>query len=63
MKISNITTLHRTYTGYPVIENKPKQDIAKCVVCDNIVVLDRITTMRMLSITTCKGRLIFLFQF
>ena len=39
-KNCHITTLHRTYTGYPDIENKPKQDIAKCVACDNIVLLD-----------------------
>lgn len=35
-----ITTLHRTYTGYPDIPNRPNNDLAECIVCGNIFNLD-----------------------
>ena len=35
-----ITTLHRMFTGYPDIPNKPKYDMAKCIVCENTFILD-----------------------
>lgn len=39
-KICNTTTLHRTFSGYPDIPNRPKDDIAECIVCNNIYILD-----------------------
>ena len=35
-----ITVLHRTYTGYPDIHNRPKNDLAECIVCGNTFILD-----------------------
>jgi len=35
-----ITTLHRTYSGYPDIPNRPKDDLAECIACGNTFVLD-----------------------
>lgn len=35
-----IVTLHSTITGYPDIPNKPKYDMAKCIVCGNTFILD-----------------------
>ncbi len=39
-EICRITTLHRTYTGYSDIINRPKDDIARCIVCGNAFILD-----------------------
>ena len=39
-KNCKITTLHKTYSGYPDIPNKPKNDEAECIVCRNTFILD-----------------------
>lgn len=39
-KICHITTLHMTFSGYPDIPNRPKDDIAECIVCNNAFILD-----------------------
>jgi ribosomal protein L37AE/L43A len=39
-KKCKITTLHRLYSGYPDIPNRPKNDLAECIVCTNTFILD-----------------------
>lgn len=39
-KVCQITTLHRTFTGYPDIPNRLKDDKVECIVCGNTFVLD-----------------------
>lgn len=39
-KVCRIATLHRTFTGYPDIPNKSKDDHAECIACGNSIILD-----------------------
>ena len=36
-----IVTLHRTYSGYLDIESRPKDDLAECIVCGHISIMDK----------------------